>query len=103
MRIIYPIGYPCGLDHVTHHFTGSVLNRLLHRSLLASPGGWGRLRGVKICRVWELKHHHKMSEATVQEYAGGSVVLYEDLTEIERRFEEVEVNLRMLMGVFIIE
>lgn len=45
----------------------------------------------------------KMSEATVQEYTGGSVVLYEDLTEIERRFEDVEVDLRMLMGVFIIE
>lgn len=44
-----------------------------------------------------------MTEATVQEYTGGSVVLYEDLTEIERRFEDVEVDLRMLIGVFIIE
>lgn len=44
-----------------------------------------------------------MTEATVQEYTGGSVVLYEDLTEIERRFEVVEVDLRMLIGVFIIE
>lgn len=44
-----------------------------------------------------------MTEATVQEYAGSSEVLYEDLTEIERRFEDVEVGLRMLMGVFIIE
>lgn len=43
-----------------------------------------------------------MTEATVQGYAGGPVVLYEDLTEIERRFEDVEVDLRMLMGVFII-
>lgn len=43
-----------------------------------------------------------MTEATVQEYTGGSV-LYEDLTEIERRFEDVEVDLRMLIGVFIIE
>lgn len=42
-----------------------------------------------------------MTEATVHEYAGGPVVLYEDLTEIERRFEDVEVDLRMLMGVFI--
>ena len=45
----------------------------------------------------------KMTDATVQEHTGGSVVLYEDLTEIERRFEDVEVDLRMLMGVFIIE
>lgn len=44
-----------------------------------------------------------MTEATVQEYAGGSVVLDEDLIEIERRFEDVEVDLRMLIGVFIIE
>lgn len=43
-----------------------------------------------------------MTEATVQEYAGGPVELYEELTEIERRFEEVEVDLRMLIGVFII-
>lgn len=42
----------------------------------------------------------KMTEATVQEYAGGPAVLYEDLTEIERRFEDVEVDLRMLMGGF---
>lgn len=44
-----------------------------------------------------------MTEATVQEYTGGSVELYEGLTEIERRFEDVEVDLRMLIGVFIIE
>ena len=44
-----------------------------------------------------------MTEATAQEYAVGPVVLYEDLTEIERRFEDVEVDLRMLMSVFIIE
>lgn len=44
----------------------------------------------------------KMTEATVQEYAGGPVELYEELTEIERRFEEVEVDLRMLIGVFIV-
>lgn len=44
-----------------------------------------------------------MTEATVQEYAGDPVELYEELTEIERRFEDVEVDLRMLMGVFIIE
>lgn len=42
-----------------------------------------------------------MTEATVQEYAGDPVELYEELTEIERRFEDVEVDLRM--GVFIIE
>lgn len=45
----------------------------------------------------------KMTEATAQEFAVGPVVLYEDLTEIERRFEDVEVDLRMLMSVFIIE
>lgn len=44
-----------------------------------------------------------MTEVPVQEYAGDPVVLYEDLTEIERRFEVVEVNLRTLMGVFIME
>lgn len=44
-----------------------------------------------------------MTEATVQEYAGGPEELYEELTEIERRFEDVEVDLRMLMGDFIIE
>lgn len=45
-----------------------------------------------------------MTEEAVQEYAGSPEELYEELTEIERRFEDVEVDLRMLMGaVFIIE
>lgn len=41
-----------------------------------------------------------MTEAAIQEYAGGPEELYDELTEIERRFEEVEVDLRMLMGRF---
>lgn len=44
-----------------------------------------------------------MTEAAVQEYAGSPEELYEELTEIERRFEDVEVDLRMLMmGAFFI-
>lgn len=39
-----------------------------------------------------------MTEAAVQEYAGSPEELYDELTEIERRFEDVEVDLRMLMG-----
>lgn len=77
-------------------------------SPLASPGGWGRscVDSAKCGKAFEFGNYSsiiKMAEATVQEYTGGSVVLYEDLTEIERRFEDVEVDLRMLMGVFIIE